>query len=222
MVTSYGEVRKFVKSTNDVFYSQTRLPTEHGDFDVRIYREGDLEHVAISVGSFDADQPALVRVHSECLTSEVFGSQKCDCKAQLDLALGKIQAEGVGCVVYLRQEGRGIGLGDKIRAYALQEKGADTVDANRMLGLEDDLRTYGVAAKMLSALGIKQVRLMTNNPEKVKGLTDEGIVVTERVNTIAGVNSVNRGYLQTKLERMNHQISESSLKQGTITKKRAI
>ena len=155
---------------------------------------------------------------SECIpnarTSEVFGSQKCDCKAQLDLALSRIQSEGSGCVVYLRQEGRGIGLVDKIRAYALQEKGADTVDANRMLGLGDDLRTYGVAARMLSGLGIKKVKLMTNNPEKVKGLTDEGIEVTERVNTIAGVNSVNRGYLQTKLERMNHQISESSRNKG--------
>ena len=221
-MTFYGEVRKFVKTSNDVFYSQTRLPTEHGDFDVRGYRDGDLEHVAISVGSFDAAQPALVRVHSECLTSEVFGSQKCDCKAQLDLALSRIQAEGVGCVVYLRQEGRGIGLGNKIKAYALQEKGADTVDANRMLGLEDDLRTYGVAAKMLSALGIRQVKLMTNNPEKVKGLVDEGIVVTERVNTIAGVNPVNRGYLQTKLERMNHQISKSSLNPTAVKKKRAI
>ena len=192
------------KNSNDAFYAATTLPTSHGDFKVRIYRDGGTEHLLISAGELNESSGLLVRVHSECLTSEVLGSLKCDCKAQLDTALALIQEHGHGAVVYLRQEGRGIGLGNKIRAYGLQESGADTVDANRLLGFEDDLRRYDVAGEMLRAAGVKSVRLMTNNPEKLKGLAEAGIQIDERVDCVAGINSINRAYVQTKQDRMGH------------------
>lgn len=198
-----------------IFYAHTKLPTEHGVFDVRVIERDGKEHLAISIGELCDQKGVLVRVHSECLTSEVLGSLKCDCKAQLDLALTRIAEAGVGCVIYLRQEGRGIGLGNKIRAYALQEEGADTVDANRLLGLGDDLRTYGLAAEVLAALGIQSVKLMTNNPEKVEGLSAHGVTIDERVDTIAGINDVNRNYLETKTRRMRHFFSDESLAQPT-------
>ena len=156
------------------FFAHTKLPTEFGEFDVRVFNRDGKEHLAISCGDLAGAEGVTVRVHSECLTSEVLGSLKCDCKAQLDLALQTIAAEGLGVVFYLRQEGRGIGLGNKIRAYALQEQGADTVDANRLLGLEDDTRSYEVAADMLEALRVTSVRLMTNNPEKRYNTTITG------------------------------------------------
>jgi len=193
------------------FFAHTKLPTEFGEFDVRVFKKDDKEHLAISCGDVNGAERVTVRVHSECLTSEVLGSLKCDCKAQLDLALQTIASEGRGVVFYLRQEGRGIGLGNKIRAYALQEKGADTVDANRLLGLEDDTRCYQVAADMLEALGIESVRLMTNNPEKVRGLQEYGVNVVERVDAVAGVNHVNRDYLVTKTRRMGHLIDDQDL-----------
>lgn len=198
--------------TNDAaFYAHTKLPTEFGDFDVRVFNRDGKEHLAISCGELEGATAITVRVHSECLTSEVLGSLKCDCKAQLDLALKTISAEGRGVVFYLRQEGRGIGLGNKIRAYSLQEQGADTVDANRLLGLEDDSRSYEVAAEMLSALKIKSVRLMTNNPDKVRGLERYDVQVVERVDAVAGVNDVNRDYLVTKTRRMGHLIDDRDL-----------
>ncbi|MCA9546480.1 MAG: GTP cyclohydrolase II [Myxococcales bacterium] len=191
--------------TEGPFYARTRLPTEHGDFDVRVLTDADgVEHLALSVGDLEGAEDVPVRVHSECMTSEVFGSLKCDCKHQLDLALEHIQKAGRGLVCYLRQEGRGIGLGNKIRAYALQNAGADTVDANRMLGFEDDLRRYDVAAEMLRALGVKSVQLVTNNPTKVEGLREAGIDVVDRLPLVTGVNRVNHGYLQTKRQRMGH------------------
>ena len=193
------------------FFAHTKLPTEFGEFDVRVFKEDDKEHLAISCGDVSGAENITVRVHSECLTSEVLGSLKCDCKAQLDLALKTIAAEGRGVVFYLRQEGRGIGLGNKIRAYSLQEQGADTVDANRLLGLEDDTRSYQVAADMLEALGIESVRLMTNNPEKVSGLESFGVNVVERVDAVAGVNHINREYLVTKTRRMGHLIEDEDL-----------
>ena len=193
------------------FFAHTKLPTEFGEFDVRVFKEDDKEHLAISCGDVSGAENITVRVHSECLTSEVLGSLKCDCKAQLDLALKTIAAEGRGVVFYLRQEGRGIGLGNKIRAYSLQEQGADTVDANRLLGLEDDTRSYQVAADMLEALGIESVRLMTNNPEKVSGLESFGVNVVERVDAVAGVNHINREYLVTKTRRMGHLIEDEEL-----------
>ncbi len=150
--------------------------------------------------------PPLVRVHSECWTGEVLRSRKCDCREQLDHALRAIAAAGRGVVVYLRQEGRGIGLGNKIRAYALQEQGHDTVDANRMLGFEDDARTYDVAAAMLADLGVKRVALLTNNPRKVDGLRAHGVEVVERVPISVEPNEHNADYLAVKAKRMGHDL----------------
>ncbi|MEZ4470929.1 MAG: GTP cyclohydrolase II [bacterium] len=186
------------------FFARTTLPTAHGDFDVRVFLDEDKEHLSLSVGALDGAEEVLVRVHSECLTSEVFGSLKCDCKAQLDFALDAIQAEGRGVVLYLRQEGRGIGLGNKIRAYALQEPGADTVDANRLLGFGDDLRRYDVAVETIRALGIRSVRLLTNNPLKIEALEEAGINVSGREAVFTGLNPVNQNYLETKRVRMGH------------------
>jgi len=168
----------------------------------------DEEHVALVVGNVAApsEEPVLVRVHSECWTGEVLRSHKCDCRDQLDHALRAIAAAGRGVVVYLRQEGRGIGLGNKIRAYALQEKGIDTVDANRMLGFGDDERTYDVAAAMLSSLGVKAVALMTNNPKKMEGLRAHGVEVTSRVPISVEPNPHNADYLAVKAKRMGHAL----------------
>lgn len=186
------------------FYARTTLPTVHGPFDLRVWRDGDLEHLALSVGAVAGVERLPVRVHSECLTGEVFGSLKCDCKAQLDAALRSIQAAGRGVLLYLRQEGRGIGLGNKMRAYRLQEQGLDTVDANRHLGFDDDLRGYDVAADMLRALGVASVVLVTNNPLKVDGLRAGGIDVVDRRPLVTGVNRINAHYLETKRVRMGH------------------
>lgn len=189
----------------EAFFAQTRLPTEYGDFDVRVLVDADgLEHVALSVGELAGARDVHVRVHSECMTSEVFGSLKCDCRDQLEAALASIQAAGQGVVLYLRQEGRGIGLGNKIRAYQLQAEGADTVDANRLLGFADDLRSYEVAGEMLAALGVRSVRLITNNPSKIDGLAANGVEVVGRLPLVAGVNTTNHGYLETKRQRMGH------------------
>jgi GTP cyclohydrolase II len=184
-------------------FSETQLPTEHGQFRCVVYREGGIEHVAMVVGDVSGHD-VLCRVHSECLTSEVLGSVKCDCKAQLDGALRRIQEEGRGVVVYLRQEGRGIGLGNKIAAYALQEQGHDTVDANRLLGLPDDTRDYAVAARILEDLGVEGVDLMTNNPLKVKGLEEGGIVVDRVEHLVEAPSHHAASYLATKSERMGH------------------
>ena len=160
-------------------------------------------HVALLVGAF-AGQPPLVRLHSECLTGDVFGSLKCDCGPQLKTALGILGAEGGGILLYLRQEGRGIGIANKLRAYALQDRGLDTVDANRRLGFADDERDYAMAAAMLRALGIDTVRLLTNNPAKVAGLEREGIAVVERIAHHMPVNPHNADYLATKASRSGH------------------
>ncbi len=187
------------------FYAHTRLPTKYGTFDVRVFRDAaGAEHLAISRGALDGGENVVVRVHSECLTSEVLGSLKCDCAAQLETALAAIARTGRGCVLYLRQEGRGIGLGNKIRAYALQEAGADTLEANRLLGLPDDDRAYDVAVDMLRGLGVRSVLLMTNNPLKLEGLAAAGMNVRGRVPCLVGLNPVNRGYLETKAARMGH------------------
>lgn len=199
------------------FYARTRLPTEHGEFDVRVFREGDKEHLAISVGDLDGAEALPVRVHSECLTSEVLGSLKCDCKAQLHAALAHIQDEGRGVVLYMRQEGRGIGLGNKIRAYHLQERGVDTVDANRLLGFEDDLRRYDAAVEMLAGLGVQSVALITNNPLKIEGLESHGVDVVDRVPLVTGINPVNFGYLEAKRQRMGHLYSEQDVRDAEDT-----
>jgi GTP cyclohydrolase II len=183
--------------------ARARIPTRHGDFDTFVFRG---EHVALVRGTVAGREDALVRVHSECLTSEVFGSLKCDCKEQLDAAMAAIAHAGAGAVLYLRQEGRGIGLANKIRAYALQARGHDTVDANRMLGLPDDARRYDTARDMLSHLGIASVRLMTNNPEKVKALESLGVRVSGRVPVIVPANPHSASYLEAKRLRMEHDL----------------
>ena len=187
-------------------YAEAQLPTRFGPFRVVVYREtdGDKEHLAVVVGEVDGAEDLLVRVHSECLTGEVLHSLKCDCRDQLDLALERIQKAGTGAVLYLRQEGRGIGLGNKIRAYAKQDEGLDTVDANLALGFADDHRGYHVAADMLRDLGVRSVALMTNNPRKVQGLQKDGIMVTRREPHEVEAHELNREYLKTKQDRLGH------------------
>ncbi len=190
-----------------VRYSEADIPTEYGQVRAVAYRVGMDEHIALVVGDLASDaEPVLARVHSECWTGEVLRSKKCDCREQLDLAMRAIAAERRGVVVYLRQEGRGIGLGNKLRAYALQAEGVDTVDANRMLGFADDERTYDVAAAILKDLGARRVDLMTNNPAKVRGLADHGIAVVRRIAVKADPNEHNAGYLAVKARRMGHEL----------------
>src|SRR6266540_1033848 len=190
-------------------YSEAPLPTERGVFRTVVFREREaphVEHVAMVLGDV-AREGVLARVHSECLTSEVLGSLKCDCRAQLDRALDLIADAGRGVLVYLRQEGRGIGLGNKIRAYALQAQGGlDTYEANRRLGFPDDLRRYDIAAEMLRLLGVRSVALVTNNPLKLEGLQRAGMPVRRRVALPSPSNPHNIGYLQTKRARTGHLI----------------
>ena len=187
-------------------YAEAPLPTERGLFRTVVFRDGEgAEHVAMVLGDV-AGESVPVRVHSECLTSEVLGSLKCDCSAQLDRALDLIAARGRGVLVYLRQEGRGIGLGNKIRAYALQAQGADTYEANRLLGFPDDLRRYDIAADMLRLLGVRSVELITNNPLKVAGLEEAGVAVLGRIQLPSPANPHNVGYLRVKRERTGHLI----------------
>jgi 3,4-dihydroxy 2-butanone 4-phosphate synthase/GTP cyclohydrolase II len=192
-----------------IFEVETTVPTTHGPFRMRAYRDRmtGADHVAIVAGT-PQREGTLVRVHSECLTGEAFGSLKCECGPQLDAALDTIQREG-GVVVYLRgHEGRGIGLINKLRAYKLQEEGLDTLDANLALGLPIDARDYGAATAILQDLGIEAVRLLTNNPEKVRQLEEHGIEVEERVPLVVGVGAFNEGYLETKRDRMGHAIGD--------------
>jgi GTP cyclohydrolase II len=190
-------------------YSESQLPTERGLFRIVVFRDkrNGKEHVAMVKGEVAGQEGVPVRLHSECLTSEVFGSLRCDCRAQLDRALDFIAQQGRGVLVYLRQEGRGIGLGNKIRAYALQqEHGLDTVEANLRLGFADDLRRYDVAAHILQSLGVLSVDLITNNPLKIAGLVDEGVPVRRRIPSRTQSNPLNVGYLKTKRDRSGHLI----------------
>ena len=184
------------------------VPTEHGTFLMYVFRwEGDAhEHIAMVRGDVAGRERVAVRVHSECMTSEVFHSLKCDCREQLHAALAEIARREEGVVLYLRQEGRGIGLANKIRAYALQAHGADTVDANRMLGLPDDARRYDMAALMLEHLGVQSVRLMTNNPTKVDELRKLGVDVVDRIPHVITPNPYSAGYLEAKRLRMQHAL----------------
>ena len=193
--------------------SIAKLPTKWGQFDIHVYREEEtgLDHVALMLGSMDGPDPVLMRVHSECLTGDAFSSLRCDCGPQLDAALKAIVENGWGCLLYLRQEGRGIGLHAKIKAYHLQDQGADTLDANLILGHPADGRNYKIAATMLNDLGIEEVALLTNNPDKVKQLEDHGIIVAKTVPLVAGVGQDNLQYLQTKVERMGHTIDSDEL-----------
>ncbi len=190
-------------------FSEAELQTERGAFRIVVFREkkSGKEHVAMVRGDVLGVEGVPVRIHSECLTSEVFGSLRCDCRAQLDRALDFIAQQGTGVVLYLRQEGRGIGLGNKIRAYALQqEHGLDTVEANLKLGFADDLRRYDVAAEMLRSLGVSSVDLITNNPLKIAGVVDEGVPVRRRIPSRTHTNPLNVGYLKTKRDRSGHLI----------------
>ena len=192
------------------FEVETTVPTEHGTFRVRAYRDRSTgaDHVAWISG--DPADGALVRVHSECLTGEAFGSLKCECGPQLDAALERIQSDG-GVVVYLRgHEGRGIGLINKLRAYRLQEDGLDTLDANLMLGLPADARDYGAATAILKDLGLTSVRLLSNNPEKARQLQERGVTVTELVPLVVGVGEFNEGYLEAKRDRMGHALPDAA------------
>jgi 3,4-dihydroxy 2-butanone 4-phosphate synthase/GTP cyclohydrolase II len=199
--------------SNDDVPSMAWLPTSRGDFKIKVFHEEKtgLDHVALTLGDMAGPDPVLIRVHSECLTGDVFGSTRCDCGPQLHAALDAIVERGWGALLYLRQEGRGIGLHAKIQAYHLQDAGADTLDANLMLGLPADGRNYAIAARMLEDLGVVDVELLTNNPEKVAQLTTYGINVAARTPLIVGVGSENRDYLVTKGKRMGHHITDDDL-----------
>ena len=216
------------------FITSAKLPTRHGEFDIHIFENDEgQEHVMLTVGlpvvdptdianslhSSDtlfkqkddslSERPIpLIRIHSECLTGDAFSSLKCDCGPQLNTAMDAIQKTGCGAILYLRQEGRGIGLTNKIRAYALQDQGHDTLDANLMLGLPADARIYDMCGPMLAHVGVDAVRLITNNPNKVAYLTEHGIDVIERVPLVVGVNDMNAEYLATKRDRMGHLLDQ--------------
>ncbi|MCC2625680.1 MAG: bifunctional 3,4-dihydroxy-2-butanone 4-phosphate synthase/GTP cyclohydrolase [Burkholderiales bacterium] len=186
--------------------AEARLPTSFGDFNITGYTNliDSNHHIAITKGNFSVATAPLVRIHSECLTGDVFHSKRCDCGEQLDLALKLIEKEQLGAVIYMRQEGRGIGLINKIKAYKLQEAGMDTAEANRALGFADDLREYFLAAQILLDLGIHEVRLMTNNPDKISALEEHGIKVVERVPIKTTEHPENKNYLQTKSSKLGH------------------
>jgi 3,4-dihydroxy 2-butanone 4-phosphate synthase/GTP cyclohydrolase II len=183
-----------------------QMPTDYGDFQMYLYRSltDGQHHLALVRGKIDGKTPVLVRVHSECLTGDVFGSKRCDCGPQLATALESISTAGAGVLVYMRQEGRGIGLAQKIHAYKLQEEGADTVEANEKLGFPMDLREYGIGAQILVDLGVIKIRLMTNNPRKVVGLEGHGLEIVEQVAVRIPPNKHNRAYLKTKKTKMGH------------------
>lgn len=182
------------------------LPTDYGAFSLHLYRSliDDVHHIALVKGTISGERPTLVRVHSECLTGDVFGSQRCDCGDQLHAALQQIDEAGTGVLVYMRQEGRGIGLAAKIHAYKLQEEGLDTVEANQRLGYPMDLREYGTGAQILVDLGVRQIRLLTNNPKKVVGLEGFGLNIVEQLPIKAPENPHNERYLRTKRIKMGH------------------
>ena len=186
--------------------AEVALPTKHGDFLMSVYssRIDDFEHVALVKGHIDGTTPVLVRVQSECLTGDVFGSLRCDCNGQLEEAMKRLAVEKSGILLYMRQEGRGIGLLNKLKAYALQDKGMDTVEANAALGFADDLRDYGIGAQILVDLGVKQIRLLTNNPRKIVGLEGYGLTVVERVPLKVPHNERNKKYLEAKKSKMGH------------------
>lgn len=188
---------------------EINLPTEFGEFKAVGYtsKTDGKEHIALVKGEVDSNEPILLRIHSECLTGDVFGSNRCDCGPQLYAALTQISKEGKGILLYMRQEGRGIGLINKLKAYQLQEQGYDTVEANEQLGFKADLRTYEISAQILHDLGVKKVRVLTNNPRKITGLTEHGLQVIERVPLQMSLRKENTHYLQTKKEKLGHLLT---------------
>ena len=207
--------QRTTSATSLSLYSSCILPTAYGTFKCSVYRnEFHSECMTLSLGHLnqnDSCSPVLTRIHSSCLTGETLGSLKCECGQQLQEALYQIAQRGRGILIYLFQEGRGIGLGDKIRAYHLQNQGMDTVDANRQLGLDDDLREYQDALSILNLLGIQTIDLMTNNPLKIQALEKGGVHINSRIPIEVGLHPCNRHYLETKHQRMGHLISESFL-----------
>jgi 3,4-dihydroxy 2-butanone 4-phosphate synthase/GTP cyclohydrolase II len=196
--------------------AEAKLPTRYGEFTAIAYKS-DIdpdEHLALVMGDITSEEPVLVRVHSECLTGDVFGSLRCDCGEQVSLALEAIGKEGRGVLLYMRQEGRGIGFHNKIRAYALQDKGLDTVEANISLGFAPDLRDYGIGAQILVDLGLHEIRFLTNNPKKIIGFEGYGLKVVEQIPILANPNPYNRRYLETKKKKLGHLIDIPDLPNG--------
>jgi len=193
------------------YVESSKLPTSLGMFEMHGFVDdaGDKEHVALTMGDLSSGEPVLARIHSECLTGDALFSLRCDCGAQLQAAMHRIAVEGRGVIFYLRQEGRGIGLVNKIRAYHLQDRGADTVEANEQLGFGADMRDYSMLKPMCDQLGIRQVKLLTNNPRKIKALEDLGIQVTERMAHETGRNPHNAHYLETKRGKLGHLLDNN-------------
>jgi len=203
LITYRRRHEKLVRSV-----AEAKLPTEYGEFTAIAYKS-DIdpdEHLALVMGDISTEEPVLIRAHSECLTGDVFHSLRCDCGEQLHMAMRRVAEEGRGVVLYMRQEGRGIGFHNKIRAYALQDKGLDTVEANVSLGFEPDQRDYGIGAQIMADLGLHEIRLLTNNPRKRIGLESYGLKVVETVPIISQPNPHNRHYLETKQEKMGHNL----------------
>ena len=188
------------------FIETSNLPTDIGDFKVHAFTDSnDLkDHLAISIGDLNVDTPILSRIHSQCVTGESFFSLRCDCRYQLTESLNQIAKKGLGVIFYLQQEGRGIGLSNKIRAYNLQDKGLDTVEANHQLGFEEDERSYETVSEMISFLGIKKIDLMTNNPKKIDALKSFGVIINQRVPLSTNTNKHNKKYISTKIKKLGH------------------